>query len=337
MKGVRTVQGFKEFFQTIAPQRILITTHENADPDALCSAFSLRNLIERLYPETKVTLYFDGLSLVAQQIAEKFNLDITSPVDISCDGIIIVDANSPEQLGELKTRINLNLPKLIVDHHSPPSNLAKITQYAIIDEDSSAACEVIFNIYQFFNVKLSLDMASLIFLGILYDSRHLLLATNRTIHIIDELINFGIEYADMIEVLTLSMDRTERIARLKAAQRIVLHEFDGWIVAVSHVSAFEASACRALIGLGADVALVYGEKQDEIRFSTRATAEILKKTDLNLANIMEKVGPVMHGEGGGHEGAAGCNGNANLEGGLELALELLKTQLTQKSELLKPE
>lgn len=328
---MRTFQGFKDFFQTIAPKRIIITTHENADPDALCSAFALRNLIELLSPETKIALYFDGLSLVAQQIVEKFNLDIRLPVDISCDGIILVDANNPEQLGELKTRINLKLPKLIVDHHSPPSNLEQITKFTVIDEDSIAACEVVFNIYQFFNIKLSQIMASLIFLGILYDSRHLLLATNRTIHIIDELIKFGIEYSDMIEVLTLSMDRTERIARLKAAQRTVLHEFDGWIVAISHVSAFEASACRALIGLGADVALVYGEKQDEIRFSARATAEAIKKTALNLAIVMEKVGPVIHGEGGGHEGAAGCNGNTNLEGGLELALELLKTQLTQKS------
>lgn len=332
MKGVRIIQKFKEFFQSTTPKRILITTHENADPDALCSAFTLRNLIELLYPETKIVIYFDGLSLVAQQIAEKFQLDTSLPADIACDGIIIVDANNPEQLGELKTRISLELPKLIIDHHSPPSDLEEITKYAIIDEDSTAVCEVMFNIYRFFNVPLSQMMASLIFLGILYDSRHLLLATNRTIHIIDELIKFGINYSDLIEVLTLSMDRTERIARLKAAQRIVLYEFDGWIVAVSHVSAFEASACRAIIGLGADVALVYGEKQDEIRFSARATTEIIKKTNLNLAiDVMEKVGPVMHGEGGGHEGAAGCNGKDNLKGGLELALELLKTKLTPKS------
>jgi phosphoesterase RecJ-like protein len=332
MKGVRVVQGFKEFFQKVAPKRILITTHENADPDALSSAFALRNLIVLLYPEIKVILYFNGLSLVTQQITEKFQLDTRVPDDIACDGIIIVDANNPEQLGELKTRINIELPKLIIDHHSPPSDLEKITKYSIIDEDSIAVCEVIFNLYQFLNVTLSPVVASLIFLGILYDSRHLLLATNRTIHIIDELIKFGINYSDLIELLTLSMDRTERIARLKAAQRIVLHEFDGWLVAISHVSAFEASACRAIIGLGADVALVYGEKQDEIRFSARATTEIIKKTKLNLAlDVMEKVGPVMHGEGGGHEGAAGCNGKDNLEGGLELALELLKTKLTQKS------
>ena len=46
---------------------------------------------------------------------------------------------------------------------------------------------------------------------------------------------------------------------------------------------------------------------------------------------MAKIGPVMHGEGGGHNTAAGCNGKDNLEAGLELALKLLEEILSQKS------
>jgi len=325
-------QVFQEFFQAVVPERILITTHDNADPDALCSAFALKHLIERLYPNTQVTLYFENISLVAQQIVDKFDLDISLPVDISCDGIIIVDANHPEQLGHLKNRINLEVPLLIVDHHSPHIDAEKITKYSIIDEESIAASEIIFEIYQAFNVELSQIDAYLISLGILFDSRHLLLANNKTINILHQLLNYGIDYSDLVELLTFYVDRSERIARLKAAQRIILHEFDNWIVAVSHVSAYEASACRALMSIGADIALVYGERKDEIRISARATSEIIKKTKLNLAkDVMEKIGPIMEGEGGGHEGAAGCNGKTNLEAGLQMAIELLKTKLTAKS------
>jgi nanoRNase/pAp phosphatase (c-di-AMP/oligoRNAs hydrolase) len=86
------------------------------------------------------------------------------------------------------------------------------------------------------------------------------------------------------------------------------------------------------MNLGADVALVYRNRKDEIRFSTRASAEVIKKTNLNLAkDVMEKIGPIMEGEGGGHEGAAGCSGKTNLEAGLQRALELLKIKLTGKS------
>jgi len=322
----------QEFFQTVVPARIIIATHENADPDALCSAFTLRHLIESLYPETKVTICFNDLSLISQQIVNKFNLDTALPDDLTNDGIILVDANHPEQLGTLKNRINLEVPLLIVDHHNPHIDMEKITKYTIINEESIATSEMIFEIYQAFNVQLSQIDACLITLGILYDSRHLLLANNKTINILHQLLNYGIDYSDMVELLTFYMDRSERIARLKAAQRVILHEFDEWIVAVSHVSTYEASACRALMSLGADVALVYGKKKDEIRFSTRATSEIIKKTNLNLAkDVMEKIGPIMEGEGGGHEGAAGCNGKTNLEAGLQMALELLKLKLTGKS------
>jgi len=325
-------QAFQEFFQTIVPERILITTHENADPDALCSAFALKHLIESLYPETKVTIRFNELSLLTQQIVNKFNLDIQMTDDLTNDGIIIVDASHPEQLGDLKDQINLEVPILIVDHHNSHIDTEKITKYIIINEESIATSEIIFEIYQTFNVQLSQIDACLICLGILYDSRHLLLANNKTIKIIHQLLNYGIDYSDMIELLTFYVDRSERIARLKAAQRVTLYEFDKWIVAVSHVSTYEASACRALMSLGADIALVYGEKKDEIRFSARATSEVIKKTNLNLArDVMEKIGVIMEGEGGGHEGAAGCTGKTNLEAGLQMALELLKLKLTVKS------
>ena len=62
----------------------------------------------------------------------------------------------------------------------------------------------------------------------------------------------------------------------------------------------------------------------------RASRAIVKEANLNLAkDIMEKIGPVMYGEGGGHSSAAGCNGTDNLESALKLALDLLKNKLSE--------
>ncbi|NVM30453.1 MAG: hypothetical protein HWN65_16540, partial [Candidatus Helarchaeota archaeon] len=207
-------------------------------------------------------------------------------------------------------------------------------QFTIIDEEAIATAELIFEIFQALNVRPSLETACLLFLGLLFDSRHLLLANNKTISIVHQLVELGVIYSDMIKLLSVSMDRPERIARLKAAQRSTLHEFNGWLVAISHTSAFEASACRALIRLGADVAIVYGQTKDGVRFSARATNAVAHETDLNLAkDLMEKIGSIMHGEGGGHKTAAGCSGIDNLEAGLDLSLEILKNKLSSKSKL----
>ncbi len=323
---------FVEFFQSITGKNILITSHENADPDALCSAFAIEHLIHILYPDIKTIIWFDELNTAAEKILEKLNLELPLPPDFTCDGIILVDTNSADQLGELKSQINWEKPVLIIDHHILHPATEKIAKYQLINENAVATAEIIFEIYQSLNAVLSEKPANLILLGILADSRHLLLADNKTIRIIDQLLQFGVNYSESIEILTLTMDRSERLARLKAAQRVALHEFEGWIIAVSQVSSFEASACRALISLGADVALVSGKKKDEIRISARATNEIVHKTNLNLAkDVMEKIGVLINGQGGGHDRAAACNGKANLEDGITLALQLLKEKILSKS------
>jgi len=322
-------ETFQKFFQAIGKGRVLITSHKNADPDALCSAFALYNLIQTQYPEITLLICFDGVSLLSQNIIKKFEIELDSIENLQMDGIIIVDANVVEQIGSLENQINWEKPVLIIDHHVPHPNTQKFAQYSIIQPRAFATAELIFELYQILNVPLSTKVASLICLGILFDSRHLVLADNKTIQIVHQLLEVGINYPEMVEFLRLPMDRSERISHLKAAQRIIIHEFNGWIVVISHVSSFQASACRALIKLGADIALVYGRQKDEIQMSARATVEVASKMNLNLAkDIMEKIGPIMHGEGGGHNTAAGCNGTDNLEEGLKRALELLKNKLS---------
>lgn len=328
-------QTFEKFFQLNVPKKIFITSHENADPDALCSAFAIKYLIESRFPDTDSIIDFDGLNNVSHKIVTEFSLNIEKPPNYKTDGIIIVDTNSIEQIGALKNELPWDVPILVIDHHEHHPNTSKFANSMIIDEETVSTAELIFDIYEGFNILPSDKVAALLFLGLLSDSRHLTLANNKTLHIVNKLLELGVNYADMIDILSIPMERPERIARLKAAQRAIIHEFDNWIVAVSHVSAYEASACRALIRLGADVALVYGQKQDEIRFSARATNEIAKKTDLNLArDIMEKIGPIMHGEGGGHDRAAGCEGKDNLERALKKALEILKEKLVNTASLL---
>ncbi len=323
---------FTAFFQMANPKAVLITAHENADPDALCSAFAIAALTQTLYPEVRTAVCLKDVNVVSKKIIDKFNLKILNPDEVQSDGIIIVDANSVEQLGDLQHKINWINPVLVIDHHVPHPKTQKIAQFLIIDNNAVATTELVYDIYQSLNVTPTQETAALLFLGILYDSRHLLLASNKTIHVVNQLLELGVNYSELLSLLSISIDRPERIARLKAAQRLALHEFNGWLVVISHISAYEASACRALIRLGADVALVYGKNKEEIRMSSRASFAVIKQTNLNLAkDIMEKVGPVMHGEGGGHNAAAGCNGKDNLEAGLTLALELLKEKLSEKA------
>jgi nanoRNase/pAp phosphatase (c-di-AMP/oligoRNAs hydrolase) len=124
------------------------------------------------------------------------------------------------------------------------------------------------------------------------------------------------------------MDFSERVARLKASRRVKLFKINEWIIALSHVSAYQASAARALIDLGAHVAAVAGQRNGSIEVSLRATREFHKQTGVHLGkDVAKPLGEYIHGMGGGHSTAAGANGVGDIETGLKRCLFLLKEKL----------
>ena len=86
---------------------------------------------------------------------------------------------------------------------------------------------------------------------ILYVIPHI--ASSTTLKNIAELIDAGVNAQETLAMLSLPMDFSERVARLKASRRTKLFKINEWIIALSHVSAYETSAARALIELGAHV------------------------------------------------------------------------------------
>ena len=129
-------------------------------------------------------------------------------------------------------------------------------------------------------------------------------------------------------MLSLPMDPSERIARLKACQRAKLMKIDDWIIALSHVSAFQASAARALISLGADLAVVAGQVDDAVRISLRCTNEFHEKTGIHLGrDIAKPLGDYLHGMGGGHSISAGVNGVGDVEAALKKCVRILREKI----------
>jgi nanoRNase/pAp phosphatase (c-di-AMP/oligoRNAs hydrolase) len=124
------------------------------------------------------------------------------------------------------------------------------------------------------------------------------------------------------------MDFSERVARLKACRRAKLFKVGEWIIALSHVSAYQASAARAIIDLGAHVAVVAGQKNETLEISLRCTREFHEKTGIHLGkDIAKPLGEYINGMGGGHATAAGVNGLGDIETGLKRCLRLLKEKL----------
>ena len=321
--------------QLVAAKSITILGHHNADPDAICSMIAFKNLYASINPEGRVVFVCDDISKVAKQVMVTFDssIEVITSIDHESDLFVLLDANSKYQLGPyLEQTFDFPEKTIVIDHHEENPDIGNIADFVMVQSDRFSTCEIIVNIFRALNVEISSKMANLLLTGMLYDTRRFYYADRDTINTALYLIDTGAEYATCIESLIIRPDRSERIARLKAAGRLRLNVIGDWIIATSKIGAYEASACRGIIDLGADVAIIGGKPAKRVvRLSSRSTSEFSKETGINLGtDVMEPLGGLIGGEGGGHANAAGANGCQNLDEALNRSVELIRERIEKQ-------
>jgi phosphoesterase RecJ-like protein len=310
----------------------ILLCHHNADPDALCSAFAMSQLLQRIRPQVKTEIAAaQGPSHLSKFLLSAIPIKLTaSPHIEQADTIILLDTNTIQQLDEWAQRIKTSkAPIIVIDHHASHPETEKLATICIADENSASTCEIVYTFFKDLQLKLLKDEAKALFLGVAFDTRHFILAKSTTFKTVADLIDAGVNVEESLSLLSLPMDESERIARLKASRRVKLLKINDWIVAFSHVSAYQASAARALIMLGAHVAVVAGQRGDTLRISLRASNDFYEKSKVHLGrDIAKPLGEYLNGMGGGHSVSAGANGKGDVEASLKRCVRLLREKLT---------
>ena len=261
-----------------------------------------------------------GISKLSKHLLKHIPITVNLNPDVEkADAIVLLDTNTIQQLGNLTDKIaKTGAPIIVIDHHAAHPQTEQIAKLCITNEESSSTCEMVYNFYKELNVKPDLNEAKALFLGITFDTRHFVLANSSTFNTISELSDIGVNPQEELASLALPMDFSERVARM-----------GNWIIALSHVSAYQASAARALVDLGAHMAAVAGQKDDKIEISMRCTRDFNQETGIHLGrDIAKPLGEFLQGMGGGHATAAGVNGTGYVEKGLKRCLRLVKENLS---------
>jgi nanoRNase/pAp phosphatase (c-di-AMP/oligoRNAs hydrolase) len=314
--------------------RVLLICHHNADPDAVGAAYGVGELARSLDPSTDVVIVTPGgASRLSREVMEKLGIVASSNLSLDgVDAIVVVDTATMNQLdgfGEIVA--SADVPKLFIDHHSPHPSIAAIASTTIIDESVSSTCEIVHNLYKGLGITPSANVARALLVGIAYDSRHFSIGTSQTLKSASQLLELDGPLGDILSMLSSDRSRSEKIARLKAAQRLKLHEVQGWTVATSNLSSFQASAARALIRLGADVSMVAGKDKGELRASLRASERFYRETSVHLGSDVAKIlGDEFSGAGSGHPTAAGVNGKGGLDSFLNRAVAIISLKLMER-------
>lgn len=313
-----SITGLMEIFNNLSPKNVTLICHKNADPDSFGSAYAIKELLNKLYSNLNILILVpEGLSSVSQRLLNNLsNESVVREIKIDeVDMFIMVDSMSFTQLGSIGERIkNLNAPLVVIDHHEPIEETVKRAIYVLSDVTASSTAEIIVSIYRELNLDISKEGALALLTALIYDSKHFSFASYKTFEAVLFLLRHGGDYNLALSILSEPMDISEKIARLKGAQRLRFIRVGKWLISFSNVSSFEASVARALIELGSDLSIVVGGEGDEIRVSARSTNTFYKETNFHLGrDLMMPLGIFIGGSGGGHPMAAGANGCKNRD------------------------
>ena len=318
----------KRFLEGAKDRSFLLLCHHNADPDSLGSAIAFAIYLKSLGVE-KVRIG------VAQSVSSYAKRLLTfSPVPVERDPVVkeevvvIFDTSSLEQLEPIE------IPKgktvIVIDHHVEKEEPIR-ADVAVVDSSRTSTAEIVWELFKYLGFYDETAVKALL-AGIVTDTANFRFANSKTFKAVSEMLErFPLQMGEIFQLVAPvsdeNIDQAKRIALLKACQRLEIRKFRGYIIAVSRVSAYESLACKTFLQLGADIAIVGSEKKG-VRISARARESLVKK-GLHLGKIMEKVGPVIEGSGGGHAGAAGANGKKNLDEAIKLILKEIERFLRE--------
>ena len=289
----------------------LILTHKNADVDAVGSALALKYYLEE--KNKKVRIGCESLNKQAKIILDnlKERIDYYHYTD-EFRNIIILDTSSIKKLGIFEKATKKAENVVVIDHHEKNVRMEKYLYY---NENLSSNSEII---YKFFPSNNG-NYLKAILAGIIADTGHFKYADVHTFETVLDILKKGIDLQEVLSILKEDMNRSKKIAVLKAFKRMKIYPIDNMIIATTRIGAYEAIVAKSLLEMGADIAFVASKD----RISSRAKNTVIER-GINLAEIMQKL---ENGDGGGHKAAAGAEGLEDIEKALKTCVILVRKRL----------
>ena len=311
-----------------------VVCHRNADADAYLSAYALSKLIAARAPDCRVDIVTPGgVTLLTQKLSREFPHVTLEKSSQEYDLYVAVDVGDEELLNDWKEKIRgASGVRVLVDHHPLRENAPY--DHVIVDEGASSAAEVVFSIFQELGAKVDTDTAQALLEAIMFDSSHLAIASPGGLRAVVKLMDAGADVALARKELRSEPDYGEVLAKLKGAQRLRIYRSVDWVVATSTVGSFQAHVARALVYLGADLAVVGGESDGETRFSLRSTQRFLDRTKVRLGTeVAGEMPKRLGGHGGGHATAASFSTATGEEETMEATLKRVGELLGELTEI----
>ncbi|OGM31973.1 hypothetical protein A2803_02695 [Candidatus Woesebacteria bacterium RIFCSPHIGHO2_01_FULL_44_21] len=290
-----------------AARRVLVNCHQRPDVDSISSALSMCVALKQMGKEVKVICPDDKLpELSFLSCFNEFEKIDYNTFDFSkYDLFMVLDSASPEVVTGSKTIPLPEIETVVIDHHHTSIEFGKIN---LIDAERSATTELLYLLFEDWNIDITKELATSLLTGILGDTGAFEYhnTTPRTLQIAADLMSLG---ADKDGIL-LKIFRSKQMNLLKFWGKVLdklevdaSGKFTWCAIPYSVYSALgepqtareSASSLFSRMIEGTEFGIVMLEESPgELRASFRA-----RSTGFDVSKIATALG------GGGHAGAAG--------------------------------
>jgi len=308
--------------------RTLVLSHVNADIDAMGCSVALAAMFPGVTVGAVESVSRGAQNLMAH-FGDRYPVLVDPPVAANAapyDRVVFVDTSTPAQVGHYAP---LLATSIVIDHHAPDEALRSSNPRYVCDPGSPSCAQLVHRLAVEARAEVVPDAAFALVAGIVADTERFRIAPNSAVEDVLAILRAaGLELSEVIGAMERPVyDRSQVVAVLKAAERMAHEEAGQFILARTRVAAFEASAARHMVSMGADVALVFGEEGGTVSITARASRRALD-AGFHLGEYMKRLAEVAGGSGGGHAGAAGFKAPGSVEEveprAIALAREMLR-------------
>jgi phosphoesterase RecJ-like protein len=305
-----------------SPKKIVITTHQKADGDAMGSSLGLYHFLVKMNHDVTVvspTNWADFLSwLPGVEAVIDFEAKQNTAIEKlnQADIIFCLDFNIFYRAKNVEEYLAAsNAVKVLIDHHEQPQVSA--FQYGISDINKSSTCEMVYDfIIQSENPELlDLNIATCLYTGTMTDTGSFRFpATSASVHrMVVHFKDMGLQHTPIHEQVYDSFleNRLRFIGNALLNRMDMLYEYNTAVMAISRDDIIkydiktgdtEGLVNYLLTIKGIKFGAIVIDRNEERKWSFRS------KADFDVNEFARN-----HFEGGGHKNAAGGRSSQHLE------------------------
>jgi phosphoesterase RecJ-like protein len=315
------------------PKKIVITTHQKPDGDAMGAALGLYHFLHNLGHDVKVISptnwaaflnWMPGCDRVIDYDARREEAErIVCETDI----LFCLDFNIMHRTKRMEQILtDVRCIKVLIDHHQQPQEEA--FDYGVSDVSKSSTCEMVYDFIAEspFKNLLDKDIATCLFAGILTDTGSFRFSSaSATVHrVVAELKEFGIDHTSIFENIydNFSESRLRFIGNALLNRLDVLYEYNTALMVIPKrdIVKYEIKTgdTEGLVNYlltieGIKLGALLIDRVEERKWSFRSKGNF----DVNVFAR-------THFEGGGHKNAAGGRSSESLEQNVKKFKEALQ-------------